>query len=114
MSPLEQALALCGGTHAMEDVLAQIERGDAQAWHEGESVIVTEVHLTPRKKLLHFWLAAGELDEVVRLSHRALAWGKGMGCEMATLAGRRGWEKVLATEGWEPKLTLMRREIEHG
>ena len=109
MEGLQKALDLAGGTHTMDDVVEQIAAGDAQLWTDGESVVVTEIHQTPRKRVLHFWLAAGNLDAVVRLSDQATEWGKTMGCEMATLVGRRGWERALT--GWTPTLTLMRKEI---
>lgn len=108
---LTEALERGGSTHSLEDVLAQIRRGDAQLWETEDAVIVTEIHQTPRKKLVHFWLAAGEIDAVVELSKVVLDWAKRHGCEQATLAGRKGWIKALAHEGWSPALTLMGREV---
>lgn len=108
---LQKALDLSGGTHTLKDVMEQIAAGDAQLWTADDAVIVTEVHQTPRKRVLHFWLAAGELKAVIRLSRKALEWGRDEGCEQASLIGRRGWEKALASEGWTARLSLMGRTI---
>lgn len=108
---LAEALEHGGGTHSLNDVLAQIEKGDAQLWQNEGGVIVTEMKDTPNKRVVHFWLAAGELESVVALSKDVLAWAKEKGCEQATLAGRRGWERVLASEGWAPMLTVMSRGV---
>lgn len=107
---LEKALELDGG-HTLGDVLEMVERETAQLWESPDAVIVTEVHDFPRQRVLHFWLAAGEKDAVIELSHRALAWGRTIGCQRATLSGRRGWERALAKEGWTADAVLMGREI---
>ena len=111
LAGLVEALERGGSTHTVEDVLDEIQRGEAQLWEADGALIVTEIHDTPRKRLLHFWLATGELQAVIALMHRALEWAKSEGCTMATLAGRKGWEKVLASEGWVPMLTMMSREV---
>jgi len=108
---LVEALEHAGGTHTIEDVLDQIRRGTAQIWTNEDACIVSEVHDYPRKRVLNFWLATGALPAVIALSREVLAWGKRNGCESATLTGRRGWEKVLATEGWSPMLSVMGREV---
>jgi len=108
---LEDALAQGGGTHDLADVLQQLEDNEAQLWESENAVIVTEIHLTPRMRVLHFWLATGDLEEVIQLSNVALDWGVSKGCSMATLSGRRGWERVLASEGWKPRLSLMSRTL---
>lgn len=111
LADLDRALAYAGGTHTLGDVLRQILAGTAQLWEAEDAVIVTEVHDYPRMRVVHFWLAAGRLDAVVDLSHRVLNWAKGAGCARATLAGRKGWERVLAADGWEPMLIVMGRDV---
>lgn len=88
-----------------------VERHEAQWWETDRAVIITEIDGAPRAKVLRFWLATGELEEVIALSRGVLEWGKRIGCTQATFAGRRGWEKVLGAEGWSPKLIVMTREI---
>ena len=111
LAGIETALAHGGETHTVGDVCNQILAGDAQLWEDEGALIITEIHHYPRKKICHYWLATGELDAVVRLSHKINEWAKEVGCESATLAGRKGWERVLASEGWTPMLTVMGREL---
>jgi hypothetical protein len=111
LAGLLDALALSGGTHTIDDVLAQIESGEAQLWWDDDGTVVTEIYDYPGKKVLHFWLAAGELNGVIRQSHRAMEWGREQGCTTANLVGRRGWERALAAEGWGARLTLMTKEL---
>lgn len=108
---LSAALKYGGGTHTLEDVAAQIASGDAQVWAEADAMLVTEIHDTPRKRVLHFWLATGELKDVIALSHKVEDWGRDMGCTAATLTGRKGWERALRSEGWKPTLTVLQREL---
>lgn len=108
---LETALQHGGETHTLGDVVRQIMDGKAQYWESEGAAIITEIHDTPRMRLVHFWLATGELKEVISLSTEVLRWAESIGCKEASLAGRRGWQKVLASEGWKPRLVLMGRSI---
>lgn len=106
---LEEALSYSGGTHTLEDVFDQIERGDATLFRAENAVIVAELRDTPQMRVVHFWLAAGKLGAVKALSDRVLEWARGEGCTRATLAGRRGWERALPD--WSVELVLMGREV---
>ena len=109
---LRKALALGGDTHDVDDVLDQISRGDAQLWLSDGALIVTEVYDTPMVRELRFWLACGDLQPVIELSHKVLDWGKNeKGCTQATLTGRKGWVKALAAEGWEASMVVMGRKL---
>lgn len=111
VSGLEEALAFGGDTHTVMDVLDHIERGDAKLWLSDDALIVTEVHEYPRKRVLHFWLATGEIASVIELSHCILAQAKDDGFDQATLAGRKGWERVLGSQGWSPSSRVMIQEL---
>lgn len=108
---LEEALALEGNERTLEDVLLRVERGDAQFWHEGNGAVVTEVLDTKAGKVLHFWLAAGSLDDVLAIYRKVVEWGRANGCVRATLIGRRGWVKVLQAEGWAQEAVTMGRAL---
>jgi len=110
---LEKAIARDGG-YTLGDVLVEIQAQRAKLWEAPGAVIVTQVHDFPRQRVLHFWLAAGELDALFELEKTVLEWGKGVGCTRATIAGRRGWARVLASRGWEAEQTLMGRTLTDG
>jgi hypothetical protein len=109
---LEKALALSGGSHNLSHVLAAIQRNEAQLWIDGPCVIVTEVNDTPLRRELHFWLAAGTLDEVIHLSNKVIDWGREQGCTVASLSGRHGWTRALTKEGWEHTHSVMGRRLD--
>lgn len=100
------------GGESLQVVMWEVDAGMAQVWYDENSVIVTQVNDKGAGKVLHFWLAAGSLREVIDLSHRVLEWGRGVGCVRATLVGRRGWRRVLPREGWRSlSAERMEREI---
>ena len=107
-----KALQFGGEAYTIEDVEQMIIEGTAQMWVRGESVIVTEIVKYPRAKHLHLFLAGGDLDELDQLLPEILEWGKGQGCRLVTLSGRRGWERsFLADQGWKPTLIVMEKEL---
>jgi hypothetical protein len=109
---LQEALDLAGNTHDQSDIAQMIKDGRAQMFADENGIVITEVHEYPRVKVLHFWLAAGEKEAVIKQSHRAYEWARRIGCRKATLAGRKGWMRVLADEGWRAsKLTLLERAL---
>lgn len=108
---ITKALAHGGGTYTLADVVDKIDAEHAQVWRDENAVIVTQINDTPQKRVLHFWLATGDLEDVIALSEVAIEWGRERGCTAATLSGRRGWVKALAGHGWSEQHTVMGREI---
>lgn len=109
---LEAALGYDGGFHALDDVRAAVGAGNAQFWPGRGSAVVTQIWDFPRLKALHYWLAAGELTEIVEAMQPAIdAWGRSMGCEKAIICGRPGWKKPLAAHGYEPLWLGMARRL---
>ena len=84
-------------THSMDDVRRLIECGSGQHqfWAGKRSAIVTEIVVSPRRWSLHFWLAGGDLEEILEMKPLIEAWGKAAGCSRVTISGRIGWERVL-------------------
>jgi hypothetical protein len=110
---LDAALGYAGGTHTLGDVLETILAGGAMLHEREGAAIVTEFLEYPRRRVLNFWLATGELDAVIALSRELLERAKNeWGCQEAVFLGRRGWEKALTSEGWarEP-MVLMSRQL---
>lgn len=98
---IESALAYGGWTHTFEDVVEGVARGEAQFWPGPSSCIVTQVDEPPRRKILVFWLAAGNKDELRAMERELIAWGREEGCTLARMVGRKGWKRsFLMDEGW--------------
>ena len=104
---IEEALHRGGDARTVADVAAQILDNEAQVWGDERALIVTEL-LHP---YVHFWIATGEMDAVMDLSHEIMAWAKGLGYTKASLTGRRGWVRALAGEGWQETAVLMERGL---
>lgn len=98
-------------THTLADVLAQIEAGEAQLWGFDRSAAVTEIIEYPQAKVLHFWLCGGEWTDLETHLADVSAWGKARGCEYATTAGRRGWDRIMARHGYRPFASVCGREL---
>lgn len=108
---LERALAYAGGTHTLDDIWQGVIEGRFQLWTAPHSVMVTEVLEYPRCRALHYFLAAGKMDELEALYPAVLAWGKSVGCTRASLAGRPGWARsFLAADGWKANHVVMTKE----
>ena len=93
---IKAALAHAGDTHSPRDVWDAIERGDAQFWPLKSSVIVTEIVSYPAGRAIRFWLAGGELDELLTVEPFIVDWAAAThGCNRSEIIGRAGWVKAL-------------------
>lgn len=108
---IEAALEYSGGTHIYEDVERGILDGRMQIWPGKKSAAVTEVVEYARKKVLHIFLAGGDMEELVDMIDSAEAWGRTLGCTALTMSGRKGWERALAPHGFKPVMIVMERTI---
>lgn len=108
---IDSALEHSGGTHLFEDVAREVLSGRMQLWSAPRGCAVTEIVVYPRKKVLHVFLAGGEMDQLIEMIDSAASWGQQQGCTGMTLAGRHGWSKVLSKHDWKPVMTVMERGI---
>ena len=108
---IEDALQYSGGTHVFEDVARSVLSGQMQLWPAQRGCAVTEIVVYPRKKVLHVFLAGGEMDQLIEMIDSAASWGRAQGCSGMTMAGRHGWAKVLSKHGWSSVMTVMEKGI---
>lgn len=99
-SLIDEALAHAGGTHTFEDVLDLILSGDMLFWPGEKSCMVTEIVQYPRKRAMHVFLAAGDLDEIKAMEPDLRWFAKKLKCDGISLAGRRGWVRALKDIGF--------------
>jgi hypothetical protein len=111
---IEAALEYTGGTHTLDNVIAEIYSGKLQFWAGTNCAIVTEIEVYPQTKTLHFFLAGGDLAELREMTAKLEIWAKGIGCKAATLTGRKGWEKPLAGDGYTPKWFVLAKDLTNG
>lgn len=108
---IEAALGYSGGTHEYEDVEKAILEGRMQIWPAPKSCAVTEIIQYDRKKVLHVFLAGGDLEEIAKGIDSVAEWGRTQGCTGLTMSGRKGWERVLGKHGFTPVMVVMERKI---
>ena len=106
---IDAALKYSGGTHLFEDVANAVAKGDMQMWCNGETVAITEVLVYPQKKVLHVFIGSGKREDLFEMIDSAWTWGQGIGCTAMTLAGRKGWMKLMSKFGFKPTLYVMEK-----
>lgn len=111
--PIARAVEYAGGSHMLADIESAVARGDCQEWLGERSAIITEIKQTPQQKILLFWLAAGEMDELRAMAGPICEWGRSIGCHKAQLIGRRGWERspIARFDGWKFVSIVMEKEL---
>ena len=65
----------------------------------------------PKKKIFHVFLAGGEMDQIVDMNDSAAQFAKAQGCDGMSIAGRKGWSRVLKNEGWTESFTTLAKEL---
>ena len=108
---IEAALALSGGTHVWDDIVSGIYSGKMQFWPAQNACAITEIITYPRNKVLHIFLAGGEMEQIVDMDESAVEFAKQQGCTGMTIAGRRGWARVLLNKGWTEAFTTLSKDI---
>ena len=108
---INDALNYANGTHDFEDVAKEVKVGTMQLWSGEKGCAVTQILIYPKKKVLHVFLAGGEMNQIIDFQASAVEFGKINGCTAISLAGRKGWAKVLAKHGWSEQFTVLGMEF---
>ena len=108
---LQAALDFGRNTHSFIDVAEGVISGKMQLWAAEKGCIVTEIIVYPNKKVLHFFLGGGKLEQITDMESDIMKWAKSQGCNEMSVAGRRGWKKALKNLGWEEKIIILHKEI---
>ena len=107
---IEAALEYSGGTHDFMDVVDGVFAGRYQLWPAPRGCLVTEIVQYPKKKVLHIFLAGGEMDQLLDMYDDVSEFGRSQGCVRMTLAGRPGWKRVLSD--WQQDFVVLSTSIE--
>lgn len=108
---IQAALEYAGGTHTIEDVLAAIEAERAFLLVGERSALVCEIETFPRMKVLHIWLAGGDLEELRSLNDQMDDMARTLGCSRVTISGRKGWERALYDLDYRPMYFTVAKDI---
>ncbi|NKX40950.1 hypothetical protein HGG71_05635 [Rhodobacteraceae bacterium R_SAG2] len=104
---LQPALDHGGNTHGFEDIILSVLKGDMQLWTADKASAVTEVTDYPKKRVIHWFLAGGDMAAVLDFQQSIRTYGKALGCTEMTLSGRSGWQRALKSHGWTQKGIVM-------
>lgn len=108
---IESALAYSGGTHGYEDIVRGVAEGRYQFWPGINAMVLTEITQWPQKKVIHCFLAAGDLAEIHAIRTWAEAWARMRGIEAVTVTGRPGWERELARDGYKKRSVVLEKDL---
>lgn len=109
---LEDALDYAHETFDISNIFDNVMNGSAQFWPGKNSAVITQIVPYPKKKVLHFFLAAGDIEELKEMEPHIIQWAKSQGCEAVTLTGRPGWTKsFLKNIGYKCTQVQMFKEI---
>ena len=108
---IEAALAYSGGTHSFQDIVDGVISGRMQLWAGDSGCAVTEISVYPKKKVLHVFLAAGDMSQIIDFQDSAIQFAKMNGCDSMTIAGRSGWKRVLDKHDCHEQFVVLEREI---
>jgi hypothetical protein len=104
------ALEYNGGEVSVAAVWDGIKSGDFQLMPGLNSVIVLEpVHHSSGKKVLNYFLAGGDLEELQDMERHCSGYAKQMGYDSVSIFGRRGWLKRLS--GFTEKAVFMEKKL---
>ena len=112
---IQSALEKGGDTHDFKHIVDGVQSGHMQLWFGVNGCAVTEIIVYPNKKVLHVFLAGGDqghgIEQITDMHDDAVEWGKAQGCDGMTIAGRKGWQRVLESRGWRQQFTTLVKEF---
>lgn len=105
---LEAALEYNGGYQTLDDVWAGVSTGVFILVPGYKCAIVLEPNLV-RKKVMNFFLAGGDLEELKELESKIARRCKEEGFDSMTIVGRRGWVKRL--DGYKETAVVLEKQL---
>lgn len=111
---IENALKHCRGSHTYDDIVYMVMSNTLKWWCLPNSFMVTEIGTYPRCKMLHVFLAGGNLEEILATQDDLIAHAQENDCSKVTLSGRYGWKKPLFAQGWEKPSMSIALEVPDG
>lgn len=108
---IEAALEYTKGTHSVDDIWHGVVEGRFHFWPGEKSAIITDIEIYPMRRVMHIFLAGGDLDELLEMEKSVEAFAKTIGCNSLSISGRRGWLRVFKDDGWQEVCTTIAKEL---
>ena len=91
------------------DILEMILEKDVHLIVGEKSAMVVEGIQTPRLRILHIWVAGGDLNELTAAEKQFSSEWKKIGFDRISITGRSGWKRVLPS--YEETAILLSKEL---
>ena len=108
---IEDALASGDWVMDIDDVLADIAKGQMQWWPGEDCAAVTQIVNYPKSKALRLVLGGGNLEQLLEIEKTLVIWAISKGCDRAEIAGRIGWGRVFRDRGYKEHVRVYSRVI---
>lgn len=98
-------------THSFDDIVHMVISGRLHFFAFEKSFTLMEVVNYPKFNVYHCFIAGGKLDGVIESIEPMQQVARSLNCKFLSMAGRKGWGKVLAERGWKHVATTMYIEV---
>jgi len=86
--------------HTYASLRSDLLAGRAMLWPSEHGAVVTECVIEPDARVVRCWLGGGDMKAILAMVPGIEAWGRAMGCNVASVEGRKGWERVFRPLGY--------------
>lgn len=93
-----------------EELADDLAADRAMLWPGARGALVTRITFDP-EKTIHVWLGGGDMHELLDMRAGVEAVGRLMGCQFATIRGRKGWSRVFRKHGFEVVDDMLRKAL---
>lgn len=99
---LDRVLDRMGGLYAWRDIKDRLDDGRMQSFAYNNSMLVTEIGVFPRARVLDFILAVGDLKDCRAIHDEVMRFADRLDIPLIRAHGRRGWMPDASARGWRP------------
>ena len=116
---IDATLERLGGLYTFDDIVEMVKKGDAQSFTYGDSWAVTQVHDTPRKRVLNVIFVAGRLKDIFHIENEIMDWSRANKVDLIIGHGRNEWEGLRRKSsmwgdlGWRQVSSLFMKDVDH-
>jgi hypothetical protein len=100
---LARVLDRMGGLYELSDILDALAKGRMQSFIYGNSWLVSQITLFPRRRVLEIVFALGDLGDLRILHGQVLKYAQDNNISLVSAHGRRGWFRDADRRGWRVK-----------
>lgn len=99
---MQEACELPFSNRDFNTVLADLRDGKLQAFsNDTDAIILTEICVSPRRKFLNVFMAAGTAKGIFQLTPEVVKFARANGLTQAQAQTRLGWGPLLKKRGWK-------------